>query len=137
MVKKELTIRERRKIYEDAIYVVAQTQKMSDKSQEAAKSRAMRGLIEKQLDRCSSIIYTVLGYHEVAQADDNGVKKAVLMHNTENSAPTIERKRFDGTIIPNLPKDKQLKETLWKALVKGDKAAKERLNAFVEQSAAE
>ena len=126
---KELTVRERRKIYEDSICVIKQTQKMNDVSPVAASGRAMRNLMEKQIDRCSSIICTVLGYNEATKTNDDGTITKILVPSDGDASYVIDRERFDSKIVPNLPNDKDLRESLWKALVKRDKRAKERLDA--------
>jgi hypothetical protein len=127
--RKELTVRERRKIYEDTICVIKQTQKMGDISPKAASGRAIRGLIDKQIDRCTSIICTVLGYNEATRSNEDGTITKVLVPTDEDASYVIDRERFDRIIVPNLPNDRDLRESLWKALIKRDKKAKARLDA--------
>ena len=114
--KNELTIRERRKIYEDSICVIKQTQKMCDTSPAAASGRAMRNLMEKQIDKCSSIIFTVLGYHEATKNNDDGTISNILVPSDDDPSYIIDKKRFDKNIVPNLPKDKDLRESLCRRL---------------------
>ena len=128
--KKELTVRERRKIYEDAICVIKQTQKMEDVSAKAAGSRAMRNLMEKQIDRCASIITTTLGYNEATKRNEDGTVTQILVPVDGDASYIVDKKKFDETIIPRLPNDKDLRESLWKALVKRDKKAKERIDIY-------
>ena len=130
MVKKELTLRERRKIYEDTIYVVSQTQKISTVSRGIQNDRTVQNMIEKQTDRCVSILTTVLGYHETVVVGDDNTKTTMLMPTDDDSAYAIEKKKFEE-IVQLLPNNKELKESLWKAFVKRDKKATDKFNTWV------
>ena len=130
MLKKELTVRERRKIYEDTIYVVAQAQKIGAKSPVASKERAVQNLIEKQTSRCVTILTTVLGYHESILADENGTKRTMLLPEDNNPEYAIEKSKFEEVVL-RLPENKELREALWRSFVKRDKASTEKLNVLV------
>ena len=130
MVKKDLTLRERRKIYEDTIYVIAQTQKIGNASPTALKERAIRNMIEKQMDRCVSILTTVLGYNETVSVDASGAKKRILVPEDRDSNYTIEKSKFED-VVQRLPENKELREALWKSFVKRDQKATEKFNAMV------
>lgn len=127
-LKKELGLRERRKIYEDAINVVAQTKKMvDDKSQ---PSRAMKNLVDKQFDRCSSILATVLGCHERTIVNPDETRNIMLMPEDDDNLYSIEKSKFDE-IVQQLPDNKDLRESLWKTFVKRDQKAKAKLDAMI------
>ena len=130
MVKKELGLRARRRIYEDTICLVAQTQKMSSSTASATRGRAVDNLIEKQTDRCVSILMTVLGYHETVSVSADGIKKIVLLPEDNDEKYAIEKSKFED-VIQKLPTNKELKEALWKAFIKRDKKATEKLDTLV------
>lgn len=129
MIKKELTMRERRKIYEDTICIVAQTHKMVAASPTALKERVVKNMIDKQTDRCVAILTTVLGYHEAVTIDDDGVKHTMLMPEDLDSNYSIEKKKFEE-IVQKLPENKELREAMWKSFVKRDQKAKEKFDSF-------
>ena len=120
MVKRELTLRERRRIYEDAICIVAQANKMSA-DEVMSKERAIRNLIDKQLDRCMSILMTTLNYHEAVE-EANGIKRVMLYPEDNDSNYAIEKSKFES-LLRQLPDNKELRESLWKSFVKRDKKA--------------
>ena len=130
MVKKELGIRERRKIYEDAICVVSQSQKLGTANQTTMKDRSVQNLIDKQMNRCTSILATVLGYNETTISHNNGTKSIMMIPADGEENVVIEKKKFEE-IVQKLPNDKELKETLWKALTKRDQKATEKLNQLI------
>lgn len=130
MVKKELTLRERRKIYEDAVFIVAQTQKINDATPTAVRERAVQNMVDQQTNHCVSIIITVLGYHEIAVVSDDGLKKTMLLPEDNDELYTIEKGKFEE-IVQILPKNKELREALWKTFIKRDKKAKAKFDSFV------
>jgi hypothetical protein len=130
MVKKELGIRERRKVYEDAICVVAQSQKLGASSPTAMKERSVKNLIEKQNNRCVSILATVLGYRETSVMQDDGTKLTMLVPNDGDESCAIEKKKFEE-IVQELPNNKELKEALWKAFVQRDQKSTEKFNSLI------
>lgn len=130
MIKRELGLRERRKIYEDTIYVVAQTQKIGSVSSVVLKERAVKNMVSNQTDRCVSILATVLGYHETVLTEADGTKKTFLLPEDNDMDYAIEKEKFEN-VVQRLPANKELKEALWKSFVKRDKKAIEKLEILV------
>lgn len=128
MIKKELGLRERRRIYEDTICIVAQNQKMA--ASPAATTRTMKNLMSKQTDKCVSVLATVLGQREMP-VETNDEKVIMLVPNDDDKDYIIEKKKFEE-IVQQLPNNKELRESLWKAYAKRDKRAKEKLDALIE-----
>jgi hypothetical protein len=128
MVKKELGLRERRKIYEDTICVVAQNQKIGASS--VSKERAMRNMIEKQTAKCVSILSTVLGYHEKTVEMEDGVKTIMLIPGDEAHDYALEKSKFED-LVQLLPNNKELREALWKTCIKRDKKATAKLHTLI------
>ena len=127
MVKKELGLRERRRIYEDAIAVVAQNQKMAESA--AAKERVVKNMIEKQRTKCTAILATTLGYYETVVEID-GEKVTMLTTIDDNNDYAIEKKKFDE-LVQKLPGDKELREAIWKACVKRDQKATDKFTQLI------
>lgn len=127
MVKKELSVRERRKIFEDTICIVAKTQKLSASGRE---DRALASLVRGQIDKCTNIIATSLGYRESVIENDDGIKNKVYTSIIGQSEQTISKDLFTA-LVQRLPKEKALKETMWKAAVKNDKKAIAIFNEMV------
>lgn len=126
MVKKELSVRERRKIFEDTICIVAKTQKLSTSGRE---DRALASLVRGQIDKCTNIIATSLGYRE-SVIESDGIKNKVYTSIIGQSEQTISKDLFTA-LVQRLPKEKALKETMWKAAVKNDKKAIAIFNEMV------
>lgn len=128
MVRKELTLRERRRIYEDTICIVAQTNKIGSDTN-AIKERSIRNMIDKQLNRCTSILITVLNYHEAVEESD-GVRKVMLLPEDNEPKYSIEKSKFEE-LVRQLPENKDLRESLWSSFVKRDKKASAKFAALV------
>jgi hypothetical protein len=126
MAKRELGIRERRRIYEDTICIVAQNQKMTAT---ASRERVMKNAIEKQNSRCVSILATVLGNHETT-VESEEMKMVMIVPDDDNQELMIEKKKFEE-IVQQLPNNKELRETLWKAHAKRDKKAIAKLGSLI------
>lgn len=126
MPKKELSLRERRKIYEDTITVVAQTQKLTETSN---GDRVVQNVIKKQYERCSNILATVLGYHE-SYVDDDGKKCTMLLPDDNDEKYAIEKEQFNE-LVKTLPQNKLMKECLWKSFVKRDKKSVEKFKELI------
>jgi hypothetical protein len=120
-------IRERRKIYEDAIYLLKQTEKTRSATMAIQQERAVQNLLKGQLDRCYSILITALGYVEKTRCDNVGNKEIVLLPLDGDQTASIKKNTFEK-ILSILPQDKQIKDLVWKAMVKRDKHAIEILN---------
>jgi len=87
-------------------------------------------MIAGQMERCASILITVLGYHEVSALANDGNKVAVLCPDDNDRVYSIEKTKFES-IVPLLPKNKELKESLWKSFVKRDRRAIEKLYTII------
>lgn len=127
MGKTELGLRERRRIYEDAICIVAQTNKIANASPNAMNVRSVKNMVDKQLDRCTSILTTVLGCREVTVANENEEKVVMIAPMDDAPDLAIAKSKFEE-VVRRLPEDKELKESLWKTYVKRDKKAKAKLD---------
>lgn len=123
MSTKRLGLRERRKIYEDAINVVAQAQKAYEAISGARQEKTIRTFTEKQITKCTSIIAATLGYDETV-SENGGVKTHVYVLDDENYNCAIEKEELEN-IVKRLPGDKQLRESLWKMTVKKDGKSRE------------
>lgn len=106
-MKNTITNKDRRRIYEDAISVVNNAQKMAEMA--GGKNRALDRNIKAQIDSADSILYADLNYA--------GIDRAV----------------FRNKVVPNLPKNRELRETLWKAAINDDDAAREKLCAIINE----
>lgn len=116
-------LRQRRKIYESAINLVGQTRKIQDANW-LMEQPMLKKMMKAQKEECVEIIQNVLGYTPVVRVDNN-VKHTVLV--SEGEKFELENDQF-LVLIDKLPTDKNVKETLWKASVKGKAAAIEKLN---------
>ena len=114
-------IRERRKVYEDAIAIVGQAQKMQQKIP-AALARTCSTTSNHQIARCASIIETSLGYHETVVENADGTRTAMLYPEDNNAAYAISKEKFDA-IVHQLPNNKDLKESMWKHRIKREAKA--------------
>jgi hypothetical protein len=130
MIKKDLTLRERRKIYEDAICVVSQTQKIKSSSKALLNERFVKNVTDRQFDHCVSIIAATLGYHETPRINEDGTKQIMLLPEDDNAEYGIYKDKF-CEIIQDIPSNRALKEALWKTFIKRDKKAKTKLDAFI------
>lgn len=123
MAKKEIGLRERRKIYEDAIGIVLRSQKYRHNNDRFAKN-----LVDAQIAKCVSIIATTLGYsEEIIEAD--GKKETVWMINRDESTKLTKEQM--NSIVAQLPNNRELKNDLWKSAIKGDSESSNRINVFV------
>lgn len=127
MKNKDLTLRERRKIYEDAICIVKQAQKINDASVGTPKERSLQLFIEDQYAHCSSIIASLLGC-DASASDNSGATQAVRLGCC--STLMLSRQQFDA-LVQRLPNDKTLKEALWKLCIKNDSKAIDQIKPFV------
>ena len=114
-------IRERRRVYEDAIAIIGQAQKMQQKVP-ANLARVCASTTNQQLARCASIIETSLGYHETMVENKDGTRTAMLYPEDNNADYAITKEKFD-LLIQQLPNNKDLKESMWKHMIKREAKA--------------
>jgi hypothetical protein len=126
MTTKGFTIRERRKIYEDAVCLLQQTDRIRDATKEIKKERALCNLLNNQTDRCASILITSLGYVESIHHDGTHARK-VLVPIDGDMRHLIDKDAFVRT-IKVIHKDKSIKDLVWKAMAKRDPKSIEILN---------
>lgn len=130
MLKKELGIRERRRIYEDAICIVAQTNKLANSSPDAMAVRSVKNMVDKQISRCTSILTTVLGCHEATITNEREEKIVMIVPMDDSAEYSIAKSKFED-VVRRLPEDKELKESMWKAYIKRDKKAKDKFDSKI------
>ena len=123
MAKKEIGLRERRKIYEDAISIISRSQKFRHNEDRFAKD-----LIAKQINKSTSIIATTLGYSEEIINID-GQKETVWMIDHDESTKLTKDQM--SKIATQLPTNKELKNSFWKMAIYSDKSAMSAINTFV------
>jgi hypothetical protein len=128
MTKQALGIRERRKIYEDTINIIAQNQKIGASTSD--KDRAMRTVLAKQNDRCMSILTTILGCQEKTVEDDSGTRNTSIVVPNGKEGYIIDKKQLE-TLVQQLPKNKELRESLWALCIKGKVLESGTLDAFI------
>lgn len=127
--QKILGMRERRRIYEDAICIVSQVDKMQETYPENAKKVMLR-MMKKQLTKAMEIIVTTLGYHENTTRDTEGCPHTIFLPEDDDASYGIEKEKMEKILV-QLPKNKELKESLWKSCVKRDKKATDMFRSLV------
>ena len=128
--KNELGIRERRRIFEEAIYIVAQIQRVDSIAKGSTQAKSIQSSSNKQFNSCVSVLSTVLGYHEIAHECQDGTKTQMLVTNDENEEYTVDKKKFED-IVRQMPNSKEVKDAVWKSLVKRDKKYSDRYKALI------
>lgn len=122
--KKALGIRDRRRIYDDAVSIINQVERMQEKTKEE-EMKVMEKLFNKQRSKALEIITVTLGYHEVTS--DN---VTILVPEDGNADYSINKNSLEK-VIRDLPKNKELKESLWKSCIKRDTKSTTRLKMLL------
>lgn len=127
-INKELSLKERRKIFEESVGMIQSIQKIDDinLSNEVC-NRKVKNLSNKQLSRCHAILAAALCCEEQSIIEGE-VNVAVIVNKT--TGMEMKRDRFDA-LMNNLPGNKTLKENVWKALVRGNKKAVEAITDVI------
>lgn len=123
--KKGLGIRDRRRIYDDAVSIINQVEKMQAKTKEE-EMRIMEKLFHKQRTKALEIITVTLGYHEVTSDT-----VTMLVPEDGNAEYSINKNSLEK-VLRDLPKNKELKESLWKSCIKRDTKSTTRLKMLLE-----
>ena len=123
MLKKNkgLGIRERRRIYDETISIVAQNKKMCD-SEIAKKDKSIKSAAKRTHKHSSTVIMLALGYHEEKRVNEKEEEYIILCDESSDENTSIMKEKFDDLIL-QLPENKELKTLLWKSCVKNDKKA--------------
>ena len=127
-MERRVSLSKRRRIYEDAIYIVAQAKQIGS-DHVALNERTIRNMLDKQMNRCMSIIISVLNYHEKNESID-GAKRVMLYPEDNDPSYAIEKSKFEA-LIKQLPENKELREALWNSFVKRDKKAIDKFTKLV------
>lgn len=122
--KKGLGIRDRRRIYDDAVSIINQVEKMQSKTKEE-EMRIMEKLFHKQRAKALEIITVTLGYHEVTSDT-----VTMLVPEDGNAEYSINKNSLEK-VLRDLPKNKELKESLWKSCIKRDTKSTTRLKMLL------
>lgn len=127
-IRKELSLKERRKIFEESVGMIQSIKKIDDINlSNDVCNRKVKNLSNKQLSRCHAILTAALCCEE--QSVVEGETKVVVIVN-KTTGMEIKRDKFES-LMNALPGNKTLKEDVWKALVRGNKKAIESLSEVI------
>ena len=131
MLNKEvgITLRERRRIYDETVSIINQNQKMAE-MEIAKKDRSLKSIASRTLKHSSTVLMLALGYHEEYRVDESGEENCMLLNDQQNAETSIKKEDFD-TLILKLHESKELKTLLWKCCIKQDKKARKKLNTYL------
>ena len=127
-IKKELSLKERRKIFEETVGMIQSIQKIENINvSNDVCNRKIKNLSNKQLSRCHTILAATLCCEEQTIVEGE-TKSSVVVNNTTDMI--IKREKFNA-LMNSLPGNKTLKENVWKALVRGNKKAIEAITEII------
>ena len=127
-IKNELSLKERRKIFEETVGMIQSIQKIEDVNMSNdVCNRKIKNLSNKQRSRCHNILLATLccEEHTIVEGETTVV---VIVNKTTDMV--VNRDKFI-TLMNSLPGNKTLKEDVWKALVRGNKKAIEAVTKII------
>lgn len=123
-----LTLKDRRKIYENAISVIIQANKIKEKFPVIEKNKSGALLIDNQLDGCAEMIATTLGLEETTVRSEDGTTHVIV--SLLGDELVFKKSDFQDVVI-RVSKDKAFKEALWKRCIKRDNRSKTKFAELI------
>lgn len=105
-------------MFDEAVGLIVSQSKTKDRRPDIFQEREIRNFEESNIQSCSTIIMSALGCTEQSK-DMDGVNEVIVI--SEDDQDFLIRKSQFRALIERIPKNKEIKNNLWKAFVKKNK----------------
>lgn len=112
------SLRQRRRVFDEAVGLIVSQSNTKDRRPDIFQEREIRNFEESNIQSCSTIIMSALGCTEQSK-DMDGVNEVIVI--SEDDQDFLIRKSQFRALIERIPKNKEIKNNLWKAFVKKNK----------------